>query len=88
MCTLRIITRCTSGVTENGEVYIWGQDEGGRLGHENEDEEENPVQWEVKTMLPCDVGVEAGQMAMGSAHTMILTTRYRCVSIEHSSCEY
>jgi len=63
------------GVTENGEVYIWGQDEGGRLGHENEDEEENPVQWEVKTMLPCDVGVEAGQMAMGSAHTMILTTR-------------
>jgi len=64
------------GVSENGEVYIWGQDEGGRLG-QRADLGHNPsIKWEVSTLLnPVGKGEEVGMMAMGSAHTMFLSTR-------------
>ena len=26
-------------IAENGEVFLWGQDEGGRLGHESPEED-------------------------------------------------
>jgi len=63
------------GVTENGEVFIWGQDEGGRLGRESSPDV--PVCWEPWTMECRELnGTDVGFMAMGSSHTMILTNRY------------
>lgn len=64
-----------AALTENGEMYIWGQDEGGRLGHESH--EDKPVKWKVNTMVePVGPGNDVGFCAMGSSHTILLTARY------------
>ena len=72
---LTAVLACT-GVTENGEAYIWGQDEGGRLGHESS--EDQPIKWTVTTMhQPCGARSDPGFMVMGSSHTILLTTRFK-----------
>lgn len=64
------------GVTENGEVYLWGQDEGGRLGHESPDPDDPAaIKWVPQASKEM-AGVEVGFLDMGSSHTMAISTRY------------
>lgn len=72
------------GVTENNEIFLWGQDEGGRLGQESDPV--YPVQW-VPKPLNCSQlrGTGIAFLAMGSSHTVALTSRYPADDTNHKS---
>ena len=58
-------------LTDNGEIFIWGQSQGGRLGLDAPPEILHQPQ-----ILDTMMGVEVESIAMGAGHTVVLTTRY------------
>lgn len=63
-------THCAM-VTDNGEVFCWGQSEGGRLGLKDPEEA-------VHTPVCMDTlsGVEISSAALGAGHTLCLSSMY------------
>lgn len=59
-------------ITDNGEVFIWGQSQGGRLGLQDvEDEAVHQPQ-----LLDTMAGIEVSSVALGAGHTTALSTQY------------
>jgi len=58
-------------ITDNGEVFIWGQSQGGRLGLEDVDDAVHQPQ-----LLDTMAGIEVSAVALGAGHTIALSTQY------------
>ena len=56
--------RCSAGLTRNGEVYTWGWNNAGQLGHDDDDRMSVTIPTKVKSLN----GIIITQISCGNRH--------------------